>query len=347
MEKYRFALIIDGDNVSPKYLRPILDELNKSGEVVIKRIYGDWTENSMNGWKAALQSTPIRTFQQFRYGENATDGSMIMDAIELVASGRHHFNAFAIASSDSDFYSLALRLREHGMFVFGFGRENTKSLFVNSCDRFVYFDKLLATEAAPQANASTRRKIDEMLVRAYQNCDLELHEGWISLSMMGLSLRKAFPDFDPRNHGASTLRDVISRSSKLFEMKNDGRTPPNYWVRSQSAESVQPQVSVQQVLPETVAEVETGGRLTGVVKRWINYFGFIEADGGDYYFRVNEVDIQSRGFRFSVGCKVAFDIKRRPDPLAEDTDLRNGRACNVIPLEMPAQQAESEQWVIA
>ncbi len=345
MEKYRFALIIDGDNVSPKYLRPILDELNKQGEVVIKRIYGDWTESSMNGWKATLQSTPIRTFQQFRYGENATDGSMIMDAIELVASGRHHFNAFAIASSDSDFYSLALRLREHGMFVFGFGRENTKSLFVNSCDRFIYFDKLSVTDAVPQAHVSTRRKIDEMLARAYQNCDLELYEGWISLSMMGQSLRKTFPDFDPRSHGASTLREVINQQTSLFEMRGDGRTPTNYWIRQRTQASSHRNKSTQNNFSRSPEKIS--GHKEGVVTLWLSIYGFIEAEGNTYHFHANDVDVNHKGFRFTKECRVTFDVLRAPDQNAEIAELKNGKACNVVPLDTSADQPELEQGVFA
>ena len=121
MSEHRYAVLIDGENIAPRFLGPILAEINRTGEIILTRVYGDWTELHMGGWKELLQSYPVRPVQQFRYGQNATDGALIMDAIEIVSTNRNPVNAFCIVSSDSDYYSLALRLREHGMYVCGIG----------------------------------------------------------------------------------------------------------------------------------------------------------------------------------------------------------------------------------
>ena len=127
MAEHRFAVLVDGENISPRFLAPILAEINRSGEIILTRVYGDWTEAHMRGWKELLQSHPVRPVQQFRYGDNASDGALIMDAIEIVSTNRNPVNAFCIVSSDSDFYSLALRLREHGMYVTGIGRRELRT----------------------------------------------------------------------------------------------------------------------------------------------------------------------------------------------------------------------------
>lgn len=114
----KYAVFIDGDNISATYFDSIMTEVIKEGEILIKRIYGDWTTSDMNSWKQKLFNTPIRIFQQFRFGANATDNSIIMDAIELINQNKD-INAFCIVSKDSDYYSLALRLRENGKYVLG------------------------------------------------------------------------------------------------------------------------------------------------------------------------------------------------------------------------------------
>jgi uncharacterized LabA/DUF88 family protein len=111
----KYAVFIDGDNISASYFDSIMTEIVKDGEILIKRIYGDWTTSDMNSWKRKLFNTPIRIFQQFRFGSNATDNSIIMDAIELISQNKD-INAFCIVSKDSDYYSLALRLRENGKY---------------------------------------------------------------------------------------------------------------------------------------------------------------------------------------------------------------------------------------
>src|ERR1700751_3907451 len=157
------ALLIDGDNASPKIVAGLLAEVAKYGVASVRRIYGDWTKPNLGGWKSCLLEHSIQPVQQFAYttGKNATDGAMIIDAMDLLYPGR--FSGFCIVSSDSDFARLAARIREQGVTVYGFGERKTPRPFITACDKFVYFDVLNAAgetreagpPAAPKAPATT------------------------------------------------------------------------------------------------------------------------------------------------------------------------------------------------
>jgi uncharacterized protein (TIGR00288 family) len=139
----KYAVFIDGDNISSDYLDVLMTEITKDNdEILVKRIYGDWTTSNMNSWKDKIQDSPIRVFQQFRNGPNATDNSIIMDAIELVIQNKD-INAFCIVSADADYYSLALRLRENGKYVIGIGKESSKIIWQNSCDKFIKIENII------------------------------------------------------------------------------------------------------------------------------------------------------------------------------------------------------------
>ena len=146
-------MLIDADNVSAKYLQPILDELSKYGTVTYKRIYGDWTLASHVKWKKVLLENSITPIQQFGYtqGKNATDSAMIIDAMDVLYSGR--VDGFVLVSSDSDFTRLAIRLREAGMYVIGMGEKKTPMPFIVACDKFIYIEVLRAREKEQKATA--------------------------------------------------------------------------------------------------------------------------------------------------------------------------------------------------
>ena len=157
------ALLIDGDNASPKIVVGLMAEIANYGTASVKRIYGDWTAPSLKGWKECLLEHSIQPIQQFAYttGKNATDGAMIIDAMDLLYTGR--FSGFCIVSSDSDFARLAARIREQGVTVYGFGERKTPRPFITACDKFVYFDVLSAQaaeveEAAPPAQNPVQAK---------------------------------------------------------------------------------------------------------------------------------------------------------------------------------------------
>ena len=168
------ALLIDGDNATPKSITGLLAEIANYGTASVKRIYGDWTKPNLNGWKECLLEHSIQPVQQFAYttGKNATDGAMIIDAMDLLYTGR--FSGFCIVSSDSDFARLAARIREQGVIVYGFGERKTPRPFITACDKFVYFDVLntageqkeAEAVAAPKATAAKPAPAKAALDRA-------------------------------------------------------------------------------------------------------------------------------------------------------------------------------------
>ena len=152
------ALLIDGDNASPKIVVGLMAEIANYGVASVKRIYGDWTGPNLKGWKECLLEHSIQPVQQFAYttGKNATDGAMIIDAMDLLYTGR--FSGFCIVSSDSDFARLAARIREQGVTVYGFGERKTPRPFITACDKFVYFDVLNAAGEPKEAEAAAAPK---------------------------------------------------------------------------------------------------------------------------------------------------------------------------------------------
>src|SRR5688500_17402944 len=141
--KDKFAVLIDGDNAQPSSLKHVLLEVKKYGRITIKRIYGDWTTPNMSGWKKPLLDLSVQPVQQFRHttGKNATDSTMIIDALDILH--RRLVEGFCIVSSDSDFTRLATRIREDGLFVLGIGEIKTPNSFVKACDAFIYTQNLV------------------------------------------------------------------------------------------------------------------------------------------------------------------------------------------------------------
>ncbi|MBR0398963.1 MAG: NYN domain-containing protein [Eubacterium sp.] len=150
----RFAVLIDADNISDKYIKIILDETASNGIATYKRIYGDWTSQRMNSWKSVLLENSVVPMQQYSYttGKNATDSAMIIDAMDILYSGT--VDGFCLCSSDSDFTRLASRIREAGMQVIGMGESKTPKPFISACNQFKYLDLLYEQrlqEAAEEA----------------------------------------------------------------------------------------------------------------------------------------------------------------------------------------------------
>ena len=152
----RFAVLIDADNVSVKYIKIILDEISKDGIATYKRIYGDWTNPSLISWKSTLLDNSIIPVQQYSYttGKNSTDSAMIIDAMDILYSGR--VEGFCLVSSDSDFTRLAARLRESGMTVIGMGESKTPNSFIAACNKFKYLDILSAADEAEAEEATPK-----------------------------------------------------------------------------------------------------------------------------------------------------------------------------------------------
>ncbi len=221
-ESRAIAMLIDGDNAQPKLIEHVLAEAAKYGQVTTRRIYGDWTEQNMSGWKNVLHTHALQPMQQFRYttGKNATDSALIIDAMDILHSGT--VQGFCIVSSDSDYTRLATRIREKGLFVMGMGRFQTPEAFVKACEVFVYVENL-----GPQ-NRSKAKETDQidteeapawavMVTRAIEETVQE--DGWSHLGAVGNYLRKIDPAFDPRTYGHKQLSQLIKSNEDLFELR--------------------------------------------------------------------------------------------------------------------------------
>jgi uncharacterized LabA/DUF88 family protein len=230
----KLAVLIDADNAQPAIVEGLLAEIAKYGTAHVKRAYGDWTGPSLKGWKDQLLAQSIQPIQQFAYtnGKNATDAAMIIDAMDLLYSGR--FDGFCIVSSDSDFTRLASRIRESGLTVYGFGERKTPKPFVAACDKFTYTENItyapsraVQPDAAPestQPTPATQLKGDTALINQLRNAveAASDDDGWAALAYVGHILTKQSPDFDSRNYGYAKLSDLMTTST-LFEL--DRRDP--------------------------------------------------------------------------------------------------------------------------
>jgi hypothetical protein len=223
-KRIRMAMLIDGDNAQPSLSGEILAEASKYGLLTIRRIYGDWTETNMGGWKEKLHTYAIQPIQQFRYtiGKNATDSAMIIDAMDIVYSGA--VNGFCIVSSDSDYTRLATRIREKGFFVMGIGRKITPRAFVNACDVFLYTENMTKDTQQRVANGKANGPVDDSsndplpLLRAAFEMAVQ-DDGWASLGELGSYLRQRDPGFDSRTYGHKRLSLLIRAYNKIFRMK--------------------------------------------------------------------------------------------------------------------------------
>ena len=262
-DQQRLAVLIDADNAQPSVIAGLLAEVAKFGVASVKRIYGDFTSTHQTQWKRELLRHSISPVQQFAYtsGKNATDSSLIIDAMDLMYTGR--FNGFCLVSSDSDFTRLAQRLREEGLTVYGFGERKTPDAFVTACDKFIYTE-VLRPEAPPTESGSVvaaaatvpARKVARSRSRSTPGgpspaasvpvpamaaagkssgpAQLPMSllrqaieeasddNGWASLGTVGNYLNKIKPDFDPRLYGQKKLSDLFKHHPKQFKVEERG-----------------------------------------------------------------------------------------------------------------------------
>lgn len=230
----RLALLIDADNAQPLVIEALLAEVARFGEATVRRIYGDFTSPASAGWKKFLNKHSIKPVQQFAYikGKNATDSAMIIDAMDLLYTRR--FDGFCLVTSDSDFTGLAIRLREGGLKVFGFGEQKTPEPFRIACHKFFFTEILRSPPPAretqtppPSADESQPQREDsavnvpsgtrfprEFLIEALEKSADEA--GWSHLGTFGSYLQKIQPDFDSRLYGYKKLSDLVRAHSELF-----------------------------------------------------------------------------------------------------------------------------------
>jgi uncharacterized LabA/DUF88 family protein len=226
MSQAKLAVLIDADNAQPDIIEGLLDEVAKYGIASVKRIYGDWTSTRLRSWKDRLLGYAIQPIQQFSYtiGKNATDSSMIIDAMDLLYSG--NLDGFCLVSSDSDFTRLAARLRESGKTVYGFGEKKTPEAFIKVCDKFIYTEILRENQqeevededAKPAAKPKKDFKVDRKILKLLRDAvdDLAEESGWAYLGSVGQKINNRSADFDPRNYGFKKLGDMF-RAIPQFE----------------------------------------------------------------------------------------------------------------------------------
>ena len=237
----RLAVLIDADNAQAAIIEGLLAEIASYGEATVKRIYGDFTSPASAQWKKVLNKHAIKPVQQFAYttGKNATDSTLIIDAMDLLYT--HRFDGFCIVSSDSDFTGLALRIREEGLTILGFGEQKTPEAFRNACHKFIFTEVLrplsitkpklatdksaIVTKTRKTGSASPKPTMTvqpaetefpkEFVLQALENsCD---DTGWANLATFGNYLIKLKPDFDSRLYGFKKLSDLVKAKTDLFK----------------------------------------------------------------------------------------------------------------------------------
>lgn len=228
------AVLIDGDNIPSAYVKEMMEEIAKYGNPTIKRIYGDWTNPRLNKWKTVLLENAITPIQQYGYtqGKNATDSAMIIDAMDVLYSGK--VDGFCLVSSDSDFTRLATRLREAGMQVFGIGEKKTPNPFIVACDKFIYIEILKNQSQDDPADSSEEKVKDEnkfdkitskqLRLIATTIGDLGDDDGWAFLGDVGSLLQKKQPNFDSRNYGFQKLTPLFQSLNAIeVERREDSK----------------------------------------------------------------------------------------------------------------------------
>lgn len=229
----KLAVLIDADNVPYANVKEMFEEIAKYGTPTFKRIYADWTKPTVSGWKNVLLENAITPIQQYSYstGKNASDSALIIDAMDILYTGK--VDGFCIVSSDSDFTRLATRLREAGMKVIGIGEKKTLTPFITACDKFIYIEILKKTDSEPISDTVSKKpsknskssgnnpisQIDPKIIKLFADSinDIEDENGWAFLGELGNLMLKKKPDFDSRNYGFPKLLSLI-KSINRFEI---------------------------------------------------------------------------------------------------------------------------------
>ncbi len=247
-KELRLAVLIDADNIPYSNVKGMMEEIAKYGTPTFKRIYGDWTKPTLSGWKTVLLENAITPIQQYSYtsGKNSSDSAMIIDAMDILYSGRA--DGFCIVSSDSDFTRLATRLREAGMMVIGIGQNKTPRPFIVACDKFIYLEIIasfaaetvtVTKETATPAKITEQPKADKEVIQliAATIADLADENGWAFLGEVGALLIKKKPDFDPRNYGFVKLTPLIKSLGRfdIDERETDKKSIKLIYIRVKAA----------------------------------------------------------------------------------------------------------------
>jgi hypothetical protein len=220
----KLAVLIDADNTSPKIADGLFDEVAKIGEASLRRIYGDFSKGQLAGWEKVLARHAILAQQQFAYttGKNSTDITLVIDAMDLLHSGR--FDGFCLVSSDSDFTRLAARIREQGVDVYGIGQAKTPESFRQACTRFIVTENFAAeSDGAAQGKTALRPMSEavELIDKALEQLEDDA-EGWYQLGTVGQRMTNLSSEFDTRTFGQSKLSGLVEATGR-FEIDRSGQ----------------------------------------------------------------------------------------------------------------------------
>ena len=248
-KEVRIAVLIDADNIPSTNIKEMMEEIAKYGTPTFKRIYGDWTQPNLGGWKRVLLENAITPIQQYVYtkGKNSTDSNMIIDAMDILYSEK--VDGFCIVSSDSDFTRLATRLREAGMLVIGLGEKKTPNPFIVACDKFIYLEILKVPEEVIEVSShggknqkkkksetkEALQKIGHDTIQLISTSITSLGDdsGWAFLGDVGNLILKKQPSFDPRNFGYMKLALLLKSIGKfeIDERATDNKSIKLVYVR--------------------------------------------------------------------------------------------------------------------
>ncbi|MDM9628965.1 NYN domain-containing protein [Rhizobium sp. S152] len=227
----RLAVLIDADNTPAKIADRLFEEIAKIGEASVRRIYGNFADERLKGWTDVLTRHAIIPQQQFAYttGKNATDITLVIDAMDLLHSGR--FDGFCLVSSDSDFTRLALRIREQGLDVFGFGNKKAAESFQKACRRFTHAENLHQPSPSNLADTTQSKPVPQspktatpIILKAIT--EMKSDDGWVALCGVGSQIVSLSPNFDYKAYGSKTLSDLV-RNTNAFELDQaKGRIRP-------------------------------------------------------------------------------------------------------------------------
>ena len=228
----KLAVLIDADNAQASLVAELLEEVAKFGVASIKRAYGDWTTTNLKQWKEHLNKHAIQPIQQFSYtqGKNATDASLIIDAMDILHE--NSLDGFCLISSDSDFTRLATRIRESGLIVYGFGEKKTPEAFIAACDKFVFTEILKEKRDIEDKDESNNKELRPIVTKAINAVSKD--DGWARLSNVGSYINKNNPSFDSRNYGYDKLGKLIRNLNyiEIDERKfNDDSTNVHIYIR--------------------------------------------------------------------------------------------------------------------
>jgi uncharacterized LabA/DUF88 family protein len=241
----RLAVLIDADNASAKIVDGLFEEIAKIGEASVRRIYGDFSSTRMKAWADTLARHAIIPQQQFAYttGKNASDITLVIDAMDLLHSGR--FDGFCLVSSDSDFTRLASRIREQGVDVYGFGEQKTPESFRQACRRFIYTENLLPAPPVDQSPTDQSPAQTTMALQPPSKAtpiirkvieQMESEDGWVLLGAVGNQLQNLAPDFDSRTFGFRKLSDLV-RKTGAFEIDHPEGGSPRIRLKGNAAKA--------------------------------------------------------------------------------------------------------------